>query len=79
MKINRDVYKELQQFKLDNGCKSVGDAIKLSLFYVRQIGNEDTIDLTRDIPVTCKKHGLFMVNAQAHLDGVGCPDCDDTK
>lgn len=35
----------------------------------------DTIDLTRDIVVRCPKHGEFVVNAQAHLDGKGCPQC----
>jgi len=79
MKVYSDVYKELQQFKLDHDCRSMGDAIKLALFYVRQIGAEDSIDLTKDVPVTCRIHGLFMVNAQAHLDGLGCPDCNDTK
>lgn len=29
MKIERDVYKELQRIKLENDCKSLSDAIKL--------------------------------------------------
>jgi len=31
MKIERDIYKELQMFKLENDCKSLSDAIKLLL------------------------------------------------
>ena len=39
----------------------------------------DVIDLTKDIIVGCPKHGDFNVNAQADVDGVGCPSCEEEE
>ena len=37
--------------------------------------SEGVIDLSQDIIIGCPSHGDFICNAQAHLEGYGCPDC----
>lgn len=38
---------------------------------------DEAVDLDTDvIQVGCNIHGSFLVQAEEHLDGKGCPICD---
>jgi len=43
------------------------------------IGSPKKYREIKDLKITCKKHGIFKMNADDHLNGLGCPKCQDNK
>jgi hypothetical protein len=38
---------------------------------------DEELDMNKEIVITCKKHTHFLMTPRNHLDGSGCPVCDN--
>ena len=76
-----DKNKPILHQRVDNFQSFIEKAILVNNdMYDYSLINEKTYKNTlNEIPIICKKHGIFYIKPESHLQGVGCPICNRSK
>ena len=79
--LHPDNGKPITHERVENYSKFIEKSkiVNNNLYDYSLINDESYKNTTTKVPIICKKHGVFYVTPEQHMQGVGCPHCNRSK